>query len=257
MKEVTDGNTIRVLLIGKDQETDRLLRETLSAIGYKSFIVKEFPAARDLLDKSDIDLIIGDPRHLDRSWPDFLSYVKNNRPHIPVIFITDNKDSHKSDYLASGADGIITKPFRIGQIEELMATVLLNYDKSSIVPDKKSKRILVVDDDEITLELLHNALAILGYESVTANSGEIALEYYKREKFDLLITDYVMPEMSGRELIAQIKSIDRNIPAVVITGYPLVYPAETARAQGIDGYLKKPFRVNHLKEMLGELFAQN
>ena len=84
-----------------------------------------------------------------------------------------------------------------------------------------------------------------------------ALEYYKREKFDLLITDYVMPEMSGRELIAQIKAIDSDIPAVVITGYPLVYPAETARAQGIDGYLKKPFRVNHLKEMLGELFAQN
>jgi CheY-like chemotaxis protein len=171
--------------------------------------------------------------------------------------VTEKNDSQKSDYLGSGADGIITKPFRIGQIEELMATALLNCDKSAIIPSKKSKKILVVDDDEMTLELLHNALAILGYDSVTAESGKKALEYYQREKFDLLITDYIMPEMSGKELISAVKAIDADIPAVVITGYPLAYPAATARAEGISGYLKKPFRVNHLKEILTELFAKN
>ena len=257
MKEINNGNSIKVLLIGKDRRTEELLSETLSAIGYRSYIVKTVSDATKTLSKSDLDLIIGDPQRFDGSWSDFLGEVKNKNPRIPVIFITDENDDRKDEYLKSGADGIITKPFRIGQIEELIATALLNCDKSSIVPRKKSKRILIVDDDEITLNLLHNALAILGYESVAADSSRKALECYKHEKFDLLITDYIMPEMSGKELISAVKAIDDHIPAVVITGYPLAYPATTARAEGIDGYLKKPFRVNHLREILNDLFKEN
>ena len=244
--------SIRVLLIGKSRETNELLADTLKAIGYDTSIVEIVAEAENALNDSRIDLVIGDPRYLDRSWFEFLESMKKRKPDIPVIFIKDS-DPQRKKYINRGADGIIEKPFRIGQIEELITAILLNYDKSSIIPDKRSKRILIADDDEAILSILDNSLKVLGYNTTLSRSGKEALDKFIKADFDLLITDYMMPEMTGKELIASIKRIKSDIPAIMITGYPLAYPPEAARSEGIDAYLVKPFRINQLKEIISKL----
>ena len=152
-----------------------------------------------------------------------------------------------------GVDGILTKPFRINQVEELIAATLLDYDKSSIITEKKSKKIMVVDDDDAILSIMNSALKILGYDVVLADSGEKALEEFHKDYFDILITDYMMPGLSGKELITAVKKIKPDIPVIMITGYPLAYPPGVAKSEGIDAYLLKPFRINQLMDVISRL----
>jgi DNA-binding response OmpR family regulator len=244
--------SISILLIGEDKNAEVLLSETLKAVGYKTETTDSFGVAADVLKKSEIDLIVADPGNAGGSLREFLSSGREGRS-IPLIFLTDSDDPRKSEYIQMGVDSILTRPFRIEKVEELIAATLLDYDKSSIVTKKKSKTILVVDDDETILSILGNALEILGYETTLTGSAEEALEFFKRENYDMLITDYMMPGLSGKELIAEVKEIKPDLPVIMITGYPLAYPPDVAKSEGIDAYLVKPFRINHLMDVISTL----
>ena len=115
----------------------------------------------------------------------------------------------------------------------------------------------MVDDDEAILSVLSKALMILGYDVVIARSGEEALEKFKKEQFDILITDYMMPGLSGKELIAVVKKMKPDIPIIMITGYPLAYPPDVAKSEGIDAYLLKPFRINQLRDVISKLLSDD
>lgn len=116
-----------------------------------------------------------------------------------------------------------------------------------------SQTILMVDDEETLLSLGQAILSAYGYRVLTANNGPEALEVLaaQREHIDLVITDLVMPQMSGRELIEKIKALAPHMPVLCASGY--VPPrAETQQ----EGYLPKPFTAQDLlwrvKQMLEE-----
>ena len=247
--------SIKVLIIGEDKITVDLLSETLTAIGYDTMVVGTMSQAEEILESSKFDLVIGDPRHSGGSWGKFLQ-TKKKRPDLPVIFITESGDREKDDYIRNRADGILSKPFRIAQIEQLISNVLLNFDNTAAGGNKRSKTALVADDDDSILSILNNALSILGYDTVLAKSGDEALEKFKKTKIDIIITDFMMPGLTGKELIAAAKEIKPDIPTIVITGYPLAFPPGMAKTEGIDAYMVKPFRINQLQELLSRLLPE-
>ncbi len=249
--------SIKVLLISDEKDTHELLGDTLRAIGYDTSNAATVQEAEEVLANSKIDLIIGSAEMPGNSWPDFLKRIKSRKIDLPVVFITDQKDPDINIYLDSGVDGILSKPFRIGKVEELISTILLNFDKSSISPQEKIARVIIVDDDEGILRILNNALIILGYSPVLASSGREALEKFKKNQFDLLITDYIMPEMSGKDLVLEVKKLNPDISTIMVTGYPLAYPPGVAQTEGIDAYLIKPFRINQLKEVIVKLLSND
>ena len=244
--------SITILLIGEDKNVEELLSDTLKAVGYNTVMADSVDEARGVLEKSKVDLIIADPGRFSDSWQELLGSTRR-KSRLPIIFITDHEDPKKNNYIEKGVDGVLTRPFRINKVEELISAALLDYDKSSIITEKKSKKIMVVDDDDAILSILNNALAILGYNVVLADSGEKALEEFYKDKIDILITDYMMPGLSGKELIKAVKKIKPDIPVVMITGYPLAYPPDVARSEGIDAYLLKPFRINQLMDVISKL----
>ncbi len=248
--------SIKVLVIGDNKETVDLLGETLKGVGYDTCISESLNEAEKELNDSKFDLIIGAIDKSDDLWIEFLRRLKSKRTDIPTIFIMDQNDPGKGDFIEAGVDGILSKPFRIGMVEELISSILLNYDKGSITAEKKDARLLVVDDDDGILGILNNALTILGYSPVLSSSGVKALELFKKNKFDLLITDYMMPEMTGKELVLEVKKINPDVATIMITGYPLAYPPGVAKTEGIDAYLLKPFRINQLKDVITELLSE-
>lgn len=247
--------SIKVLIIGEDKITVELLSDTLAAIGYRTMLVGKMSEAEEILESSSFDLVIGDPRHSGGSWGKFLQ-TKKKWPDLPVIFITDSSDPQKDNYIRNGADGILSKPFRIAKIEQLISNVLLNFDKTATGQNKRSKTALVADDDDSILSILDNALSILGYDTVLARSGDEALEEFKKNKIDIIITDFMMPGLTGKELIAAAKEINPAIPTIVVTGYPLAFPPGMAKTEGIDAYMVKPFRINQLKDLLDKLLPE-
>ncbi len=80
------------------------------------------------------------------------------------------------------------------------------------------KKILLVEDDKILSRSVDVMLTIDGYQTITVYNGEEALQKLLHQKFDLLITDIVMPRMDGIELISKIKKLNKYLPIMVISG---------------------------------------
>src|SRR5712691_5899833 len=97
----------------------------------------------------------------------------------------------------------------------------------SLTPMEVAK-ILVVDDEPSILRLLQEALTQWGYQVKCASSGTDAIEAVRGEMFDAVLTDIRMPEMSGLELLKEIKRHDESIEIVMMTGYPTITSARSS-----------------------------
>jgi DNA-binding response OmpR family regulator len=84
-----------------------------------------------------------------------------------------------------------------------------------------------VDDDEQSLSIRKIMLETRGYRVLACNSGEMALEAFRRGGIDLVLTDLIMPGVDGSRLIEKIKSLSPQTPAVLISGRAKIYERET------------------------------
>jgi DNA-binding NtrC family response regulator len=114
-------------------------------------------------------------------------------------------------------------------------------------------KILVVDDEPSILKLLKEALTQWGYQVVCVGTGSEALEAIRTELFDAAITDIRMPEMSGLELLREIKRHDDSIEVVVMTGYPTIASAVEALKEGAYDYLSKPLILDELRHLMARV----
>lgn len=112
---------------------------------------------------------------------------------------------------------------------------------------KKKARILVVDDDLNLLDLLTDTLEAIGYCPEAAPGGAEAMDKLNRKKYDLLITDIKMPDIDGIQLLKKVRRYFPDLPVLFITG--VAEPEIIGRALP-DGVLAKPFRINHIEELI-------
>jgi DNA-binding NtrC family response regulator len=114
-------------------------------------------------------------------------------------------------------------------------------------------KIIVVDDELSILKLLKEALTQWGYHVVCVSTGVEALEAIRTELFDAAITDIRMPEMSGLDLLREIKRHDESIEVVVMTGYPTIASAVEALKEGAYDYLSKPLILDELRHLMARV----
>ncbi len=108
-------------------------------------------------------------------------------------------------------------------------------------------RILVVDDETDMLETCGRILARQGYDVTTASSPARAVEYLETMPFHLMITDLVMPGMSGFELAQLARQGDSNLAILMITAHASVETALRATREGACGCIPKPFSMEDLE----------
>ena len=103
------------------------------------------------------------------------------------------------------------------------------------------RTILIVDDEKNYLTILSAVLEDEGFEVLTALGGREALEVHKTSDLDLILTDMKMPEMDGIELLERIKSVDPDLPVIMMTAHGTVDKAVEAMQKGAYTYILKPF----------------
>jgi len=115
--------------------------------------------------------------------------------------------------------------------------------------------ILFVDDEEALARLGKETLRELGYDAVCRTSSIEALEAFRAqpERFDLVITDQTMPNMTGKDLAKEIMAIRPGIPVIVCTGYSQVFSEEEANDIGISAFLMKPVSIRELGKTIRQV----
>jgi len=117
--------------------------------------------------------------------------------------------------------------------------------------EEKDVRILVVDDSPAAIEVLQRNLSSRGYGVVTAVNAMEAIGILESSPFDLVITDFRMPGVNGRDLTRHVRENFRDVEVVMITGFGSIENAVSAMKAGAGEYLTKPFTEEELFAAVG------
>lgn len=115
-----------------------------------------------------------------------------------------------------------------------------------------NKKVLIVDDEEEIVAFMARFLKRLGIDSVTAISGEEALDFYHTDKFDCVLLDIHLGGISGIEVLKKLKQIDSNAKVIIITGSISADNKTKVLELGAIDYLQKPIDLADLKEKILE-----
>jgi two-component system cell cycle response regulator CpdR len=119
-------------------------------------------------------------------------------------------------------------------------------------------KILIIDDEPYILLMLKKMLEKAGYEVDLAANGREGLELFVKESADLVITDIIMPDKEGLELILEMKKLSPELKIIAISGGGRISPEsylECARHFGAERVFQKPFRQQELVSAVRELMA--
>lgn len=117
------------------------------------------------------------------------------------------------------------------------------------------KRVLLVEDDLASVDVMQQELVFLGYEVAVAGDGEVALDMATSEPPDLIVMDVRMPRMNGLQAAALMKEnpLIQHIPILAATAKALPGDREKCLASGYDGYIAKPFTAKQLGAAIQKL----
>lgn len=120
------------------------------------------------------------------------------------------------------------------------------------------RRVLVVDDHAMTVELLTDRLEAMGLDVLSASSGPEALRLVATARPDLILLDVMMPDMDGFEVTRRLKGDPktRGIGVVLLTALSAAEDEASARAAGADAYLRKPFQRHELREVISTMLGE-
>ncbi len=124
------------------------------------------------------------------------------------------------------------------------------------------KRVLVLDDEEMILELVSDIFQLIGFDVASVTTGEAAIQEFKKAKeqgqpFNLVLFDMTLPgDMDGATVLKEIKKIDPNVKAIVSSGHSHEELKTKAGDGGFDAAVPKPYSINMLKETVNELLKE-
>lgn len=126
---------------------------------------------------------------------------------------------------------------------------------ASIIPG--SGCVLVIDDEEFIRRTAQAMLERMGYSVIVAENGAVGVECFAahRSEVRLVLLDLIMPVLSGRETFKRLREIDPTVTVVVSSGFSKDSELSELRAQGVAGFLRKPYRLSELSQVLAEVRA--
>lgn len=116
-----------------------------------------------------------------------------------------------------------------------------------------SRKILVVDDEDVVREVLGEFLELLNFEIEDARDGAAGLEALKKNDYRAAIADIRMPKLDGIGFLRKSRRLRPNLPVVIITGQGCEETRKEAMKAGAFAYLRKPFRYHEVKALLEQI----
>lgn len=203
----------RLLIIEDDKDFANILGKQAEAHGYKPVIVYDGKAGLLSIARQEVDAIILDLRLPDIDGISILEQLKSDTRmrHIPVHVITGHADNDNKEILRKGAIGCLIKPVSAEDLESVFAKI------EPLLGDA-IKTVLVIEDDTSTQTAIKKLLNKKDLQITTASRGDKAFNELDKRKFDCIILDLLLPDMSGFEWLQKFEeqSNGEALPPVVI-----------------------------------------
>ncbi len=182
------------------------------------------------------------PEILDKVFePYFTTKARGKGTGLGLAVVYGIIKEHNGDIFVYSHEGKGTS-FKVylPLIQKTVSTNNTSIDESEL--KKGNERLLILDDEESVVKILSKMLIRLGYKTTGFTNSDEALSKFKSdpEKFDLIISDMTMPEMTGDEFARKVISIRPELPIILCTGYSEKIDKELAESIGIRGFLMKP-----------------
>ena len=123
---------------------------------------------------------------------------------------------------------------------------------------RMTKKVLIVEDNELNMKLFHDLLEDQGYEILQTREGLQALSIAREHRPDLILMDIQLPEISGLEVTKWLKEDDdlSHIPVVAVTAFAMKGDEERIREGGCEAYISKPISVSHFLDTITRLLER-
>ncbi|MEW6050457.1 MAG: response regulator [Candidatus Zixiibacteriota bacterium] len=227
---------MKVLVVDDDPVTLGTINGFLTPEGFEVVAAATVKQAIQALDaQRPIRLIIADIMMPSKDGFELLNFLHSNLRYrkVPVLICS-----------ALGAPDIIVKSIQLGARDFLKKPIikenLLAHVKKLVA--ENANTVLIVDDQKTIADLLKRVVEREGYASIVVDSGEEALEALAANPVVAVISEIVLPGMSGFDLLVSIKDQRPTLPVLMITGSSEQFNREDAIGAGADGYITKPFK---------------
>jgi len=238
-----------VLVADDDPDIAELIKYQLEENGYRVTAVGRGTKALEVARRQCPDLIILDILLPDMDGRAVLESLKDepDTADIPVLMLTVVVDDGTAFDL--GAAGYLNKPIDVEGLREAVRVAL-----------SRRGRVLVVEDDVDTIEMMRIALRRVGYNVDVAADGYEALSMARRWRPQAIVLDLRLPGMDGYEALTHLKrSLNtQDIPIIVVSAHVADWESEGKRltAMGVESFLPKPFTVNQLVSQIDQVLTQ-
>ena len=241
--------------------TSLLIAENVGEIDSVSSITEAKTALRSLVS----DVVVSAMYFEDGTGLDLLIHLKNNdeTKSIPFMLVSsENKLAKLEQFKQAGVAAILPKPFKpIHLSRALRATLdLINTDELELeLFAINDVRVLLVDDSKLARNHIKSVLEGMGLIHIEeAENGAIAATLIREKIFDIVVTDYNMPEMDGRELAEFIRFNPETaqIPIIMVTSEAADSPhMANIQQTGVNALCDKPFEAREVRRMLTILLS--
>ncbi|MFZ5815731.1 MAG: sigma 54-interacting transcriptional regulator [Bacillota bacterium] len=252
------AHEVPAILVVEDDEALLQAIETALSKTYRVLVAGDSQTANTLLDREPVSLVLLDlilPRGTGINILEHLMQQPEEAPPVVVMSALGNQ----VDLSAYGKvmAGKLNKPFGLQQLKQAVREVLQGRTITrDLMPSLKGS-VLLVDDDADLLDSLVPYLEKAGYSVLGVASGEAALRALSSHRFDAAVVDWIMPGLTGIDLISQMKALVPGLPVILMTGYGTPSFLRAAVMASAADVLAKPFPPQALPIALEKCLNQH
>ncbi|NOZ54058.1 MAG: response regulator [Gammaproteobacteria bacterium] len=259
-------NSLLVLLVEPSTAQQKIISGYLSELGVVQIqFSQKGDEALEKLASSKPDLLISAMHLEDMTGTDLALKVRigDNNRDVPFMLISSETHYRYLEPIRqAGVIATLPKPFKKEQLKKALYATLDYIDPLELELEDMAKedfKVLLVDDSHMSRRHIRHIFESMGLEQITeVENGVEALEMINDSFYDLIVTDFYMPEMDGKELVEHIRtdSPQSSVPILMVSSEHDESRLAGVRQAGVSAILDKPFETSSIKRLVERIVHQ-
>jgi len=251
---------LTTLLVEPSKAQHKIIEGYLKDIGVSKVIwVRTGEQAVKNLGNESIDLIITAMHLEDMTGTDLILKIRtgDTNRNVPLMLVSSETSYRYLEPIRqAGVIATLPKPFKREQLEKSLYATLDLHDPDQIQMkqiDREDFNVLLVDDSEMSRRHIRNLLTRMGLENISeASNGKEGMQMVNANYYDLIVTDFYMPEMNGEEFVEYIRedSSQASVPILMVSSEANESRLAGVRQAGVSAICDKPFEPKTIKQMI-------